>query len=561
MDKQQETNIVFPDPEHGSLNVQIYTSGSTSGLTTTDVPVTTHQETSRDTEFKVTPPTTAETTESSQVGAPATTNPTADKVNPSALPSIQFQSTKLQNTTISRQVTKQGKVPVNEVVMLPSAASQNHEELARKFPSLRQLSSEDDRNWGATYLSSLWFNPAGDALQGSLSRENTDWRQGLEVNGDLLRSMKPHYGKPINAVVTGEQALQLAYTHMGIGDLFHAAMWNSGFWVTFKPAPDTVWLNINRMLGADVTRISRDTYGLLHSTATSLTIATIIDAILPFVYGTSVNPGEMSVTDIPKYLKTPDEHDFIWGFICANYPNGFNIDRSCIADPSKCRHVIRETINPAELQLVDNTAIPEYCRGHMRSRSNGVMSLKSVKEYQERLDSSLGQVIRIGRDSETELYLRAPTSQEKRFMSETYAENIKRSVTESVTNDVPESQREELYRQHITATEMRMYQHWVKKIVFSGVTADNPDDIANILGVWTRDDEMRAQFFDEIAKFIDNSAISVIALTAVKCPNCGADHSSPEQRHRGKIDCIPLDIVQVFSHLAEYKTRVISARL
>lgn len=482
-------------------------------------------------------------------------------VDPSTLPGISFEANKTQNVTLTRPTVSPGHNKGDEVAMLPPAASDNHKDLTRKFPSLRQLSSTEDRKWGATYLQSLWTNPAADALQDSLSREGSDWRQGVTINGENLRSQIPHYAKPVNSIVTGEQALQLAYAHMEIGDLFHAGMFNSGFWVTFKPAPDPVWLNINRLLGADTSRICRDTYGLLHSTASALTIATIIDCILPFVYSTSVNPGEMPINDIPMHLKAPDEQDFIWGFICANYPRGFNIERSCIADPSRCRHVIKEVIHPNELQWVDNAMLPEFCRNHMRSRAPGVMALKSVQEYQERLEASIGQVIQIGKDKGTEITLRAPTSQQKRMMCEAYVSGIKQSVLESVTDDVPMSQRESLYQEQVVATEMRMYQHWVSKIVFNAVTVDKPEDIANILGIWTRDNEMRNQFFEEMAKFIDKSAVTLLGLEAVKCPNCGADHSSPSQKENNRIDCIPLDIVQVFSHLAEFKTRVISARM
>lgn len=481
-------------------------------------------------------------------------------VNAASLPGMTFEEEKLQNVTMTRPTVKAGTVNVDETAMFPPAAAANHTELTRKFPSLRQLSSGEDRRWGATYLNSLWMSPADNALQDSLSREGSDWRQGVQINGENLRSQTPHYDKPVNKIVTGEQALALAYAHMEIGDIFHAGMFNSGFWVSFKPAPDPVWLNINRLLGADVTRICRETYGLLHSTATSLTIATIIDCILPFVYSTTVNPAEMSINDIPKYLKASDEMDFIWGFICANYPRGFNIERSCIADPSACRSVIKEVIQPGELQWVDNAALPEFCRVHMRARNAGQMSLKHVQEYQERLDAHLGQVVTIGKNLVAELTLKTPTSQQKRLMTEAYVEGVKSSVLSSVGDDVPMTQRENLYQEHMTATEMRMYQHWVSKIVFNGVTVDQPEDIANILGVWTRDNELRIQFFEEMAKFIDKTAITILALAAVQCPNCGANHSSPTQVGRSKIDCVPIDILQVFSLLAEFKTRVISAR-
>lgn len=504
--------------------------------------------------------------------APETVTTAAPAVETATTPSTSIDDVKgisfgglPHNVTIERPTVKPGKAPVNEELSVPPAPLSTQEEVLRTMPNLRDVTEESDVEWGRTLLHSNSMSPilADGNLEDIFSREGSDWGQGIKVNGDTLRSRVPTFPRVENAKVTGDQAIQLAYSHMQMGDIFHAAMWNSGFWVSFKPAPEPVWMTINRMLGNETLRVDRKTYGLLHSNATALTISTIINAILPYVYSTSVNPSEMPITSLAEHLSNLDEHDFIWGFIAANYPNGFNIERPCEVDPSKCRTVIKETLNVQELQIVDKEKLPEPCRNHMRQRQAGQMSLKSVIEYQERLQQAMDSVVVIKGQSgqEASIVFSVPSSIKKARMSDAYADDIQESVIKAVTSKAPAAQRPAVYEEFATATEMRMYQHWVKEIRIGTNVIEGERDIANILGAWTRDSDMRIQFFKEISSFIKKCSFTAIGLEAAKCPACGADHSNPEQKLRGRIDYIPLDVVMLFSSLAEFKSRLNSARV
>lgn len=488
-----------------------------------------------------------------------------DEVTFSRMPVLEFD-TPPHNVELTTPTTVPGEGIFADSLDLPSAASGTQEKLISTFPNLKDVKDPSDRAWASTFMQSMQMVPAANMLDGAFSREGSDWRQGIEINGETIRSAIPRFKSPSNSEISGEQGLQMAFSHMGMGDFFHAAMWNSGFWVTFKPAPEAVWLNINRILGQNVAGISRETYGMLHSSATALAISTVINSILPYVYATSVDNNEMPVTSIPKYLSNHDEHDFIWGFICANYPQGVSIERSCITDPNVCRFLIKEKLQVTELQVTDRAALPEENRLHMRSRSHGSMSLKSVIAYQERLNASFSSVITLKGSSgkEAKLTLAIPSSEKKTAMSNAYIADVQESILATVTDELPVEQREALFDERMAATELRLYQHWVKRIELSDDRNNAITDettIANTLGVWTRDPVLRTQFFEELMKFINNSTVSAIGMAPAKCPSCGGDHVRPEQRLRGKIDFIPLDVIQVFSYLAEFKTRLILARV
>lgn len=467
-----------------------------------------------------------------------------------------------QNVTTTRATTSSEPNKHPDTLLIPAAPSSTQEELVRRMPNLSRDSAPSDARWASSFFGGQLNVPLNNDVETSLYREGSDWRQGVTVNGESIYSTIPRFPTPNNARLEGAQAIQAAFQHMELGDIFHAAMWNSGFWVSFKPAPDSLWITINRLLGTEVMNISRETYGILHSTATSLAISTIIDSILPYVYGTSVNPNEMPLTSIPEHLSVLDEHDFIWGFIVANYPNGFNIERSCVADPSKCRHVIKELLHVREMQFVDNAALPENMKAHMRSRSIGSMSLKSVKEYQEKLHQTTDAVITLSTASgaTASMKLSTPSSQRKNQQADQYIDSTREDVLRSVTSDTPASQRTTLYNEYLSATEMRLYQHWVKEITLGTNSINDPNDIAQTLGMWTRDATLRTQFFEQVQKFINNTSLSAIALEAATCPNCGQSHSREEQKLRGHIDCVPVDVVQLFSNLAEFKVQLVAAR-
>lgn len=465
------------------------------------------------------------------------------------------------NVQIDRPTTKPEPSVRRENLWLPAAPYASQGELLKSFPNMQDNRSSIDVHWASTFMSGMKTSPANGDLDKALSRDGSDWRQGITHNGDSIRSTIPRVNLPANTELTGEKAIQAAVRHMRLGDLFHAAMWESGFWVTFKPAPEAVWMDINRQLGMEVAGITRDTYGLLHSSSTSLATSTIIRAILPHVYATSVSLADMPVSDIPKYLSAQDEQDFIWGFIAANHPDGFGIERACITDPSKCRHVIKETIQVTELQVVDVSALSEKMRTHMHKRGPGSMKLQEVLSYQEELmaRSECTREIKGSYGITASIRLRVPTSAAREQLSATYVAELQQNILQVVTSEAPPQARRQAYDEYHTATEMRLYHHYVTRIDVGGNAITDPSDIGRVLGEWSRDPQLRASFFEVMSEFLNASAVSAIGLEAAICPNCNGSHSRPDQKLRGKIDYVVLDVIQAFSRLAVYKNRLISA--
>lgn len=467
------------------------------------------------------------------------------------------------NVKITRPMTSDKETPADLTIDLPSAAVHRSQELIERFPNLSGLTYGPDINWSQRYMGGLFMATYGHGLDASLSRKGSEWGQGAEYNGETIKSFIPVTKRTPGQTLTTDQTIQMAMSHLGLGDYFMTALWESGFWVMFRPVPDYVWIEINRLLGIHDIRLSRATYGLIHSGMTSLTVETIINAILPYVHRTSVNQAQLPLTDIPKYMSTTDKYNFIWGFIVSNYPHGFTSERSCFADITKCRHVVTDTLEIADMQLVDYKGLGEDAILHMRSKAPGSMSLESVLEYQKKIRARTDKIVELKTGSQKTIKMKLSIpSLLKEFIAMTeHVEKIRDAVLKTVTSDTPVRERDRLMEEYMVSAELAMYRHWVNQIVVTeAFPIDDEKAIADTLEVLTKDHVLRADFFAKMTEFINNTSFSLIAIETLKCPNCGATHSNENALNPEFRDCVPVDLIQLFSVIAEHKTRVVRAR-
>lgn len=466
------------------------------------------------------------------------------------------------NVTITRPMTSDKETPAVETLRMPSADVQQHKDLLARFPNMTKNVSPSDADWLATFIDGLRMISSNRQYQASLTREGSDWRQGLEDDGSIIRSQIPRFTRPAGQALTGSDAVRHAVAYLGMGDVFSAAMWHSGFWVTFSPAPEIAWLELNRLLASDEVRLGRDSYGLAHSGMTALAQETIVRYITQFVYSTSVKANEMPIADIPKYLSSHDVNAFIWAFVVANFPHGFNIERACIVDPTTCRHKNEETLEMTELQVVDNTVFDVAMRTHMRKRQQGSVPLQAVIDYQERVASCAPQTVEVktGSQKVIKMTLAPPTADKAFDMAHNHVDMVVQAVQRTVTAETSVRERHMSLNDYFTATEMCIYQHWIKSIEFNDNIVENESDIQELLGAFTKDPVLRASYLDAISAYIDKSVISVIGLSTMVCGGCGKSHTRESKLRPELQDVVPFDITHVFLLLAEFKSQVIRAR-
>lgn len=447
-----------------------------------------------------------------------------------------------------------------ERVPLPPNTVSYVDRKIKHIPNIDTVVSPNQHSWVQTLrvgMSNLAFD---DFYQKAITRPTSQYAQSLVHNGHEIRGVAPSFkSKPGTHEIEGETALLQLVSHLGVGGLFRVPLWNSGIWVTFKPATDSEMLELNRMLAADKIVMGRLSYGLALSSTTVVTLDRIFDFVLRHVYNTSVNPDEMPLSKLSEWIAPQDISSFIWGFLCANYPSGFHYATSCVANPDSCNYVIEETINVTKLQWIDRSELNEWQRAHMSSMQANAKKLDQIKRYREEFTKFGDRRISIteGSDRETGIVLRTPTVPEYIEQGYSWINGIVEAVSTSITGEDNIDRRNEEINKLSKATSLCQYSHWISQIeIVENKDSENQstriikdsETISKVLAQISAIDSLREKIIDSVIEYINDTTISVIGIPTFECPSCG---KAPEAvktfpRH---VSVIPLDLIQVFFEL------------
>lgn len=464
-------------------------------------------------------------------------------------------------------------------IAIPPASEKAIMHSLNRIPQgMKVTESQRQKEWAFVLEDSLKMLPMEDRKQDRMAEEGSTFKQHVEMGGQTYRGMAPKVRQtPGVKELEGERALIQLVTHLGVGGLFLAPMWNSGFWVTFKPATETELLELNRLIYSDKIQLGRWSYGLALSNNIVYSLDHVFEFALRHVYTTSVKSEEMPIQDIRKWLAPQDLDSFIWGFLCANYPSGFHYETACIEDPTKCNHVIEENLNVTKLQWVDNNGLTEWQKQHMSSRLPDSKSLDSIKKYQEER-ARMNQkriLLNQGTSHELALTIKTPTIVEYVEQGYRWVSDIVNGVNAVLEESASSNERNALINKISKASILCQYVHWVDSIEYGELTPkDGHVDeqsraiitdrttIENLLKTLSATDSIREEITEAIIEYINHSTVTVIGVPAYDCPACGkAQEGDAPKKFPRHTSVIPLDLLQVFFALLRQRLGRIETRL
>lgn len=462
----------------------------------------------------------------------------------------------------------------DKIAIPPDTAAVIEEKMA-KAPNMDMIVSEQQHQWAETMRESMFHLPMDDLYTERLNDPSSDFRQSVSFNGTEMRGKSPtHKKKPGEQYAEGERALLQYVTHLGIGGLFRAPMWNSGFWVTFKPATESEMIELNRIIMSDKIQAGRWSYGLALSNTTVYTQNRIFDFILGHVYNTSVLPDEMPIEKLRDWLVPQDLQSFIWGFLCSNYPSGFHYETGCINDAAKCTHLIKENLNVSKLQWTDNAALTDWQKQHMASMGANTRTLASVKQYQETMAKNQKRriVLEQGSSHEIAFTIKTPTVAQYIEQGHRWISGLVENVNAVLGMDASADARNTQINKLTKATTLCQYIHWIEEIEYGELTtlSETPDQrsiskvidrasIERLLVANSAVDSLREGMIEAVLKYINDTTVSVIGVPAFDCPICQhpQDGAKTFPRHTS---IIPLDLIQVFFALMGQRLNRIETR-
>lgn len=461
-----------------------------------------------------------------------------------------------------------------DTIAIPPAPATYMERVLTMLPNLQIDTNANQASWADLTQQSLFQIPHRHMYENRINAADSKFRQTVEFNGFKLNGTSAVFKSTIGtSVVDSERAILQLNEHMGIGSMFKAPMWNSGFWVTFKSASEAELLDLNDMIGMEVLELGRYTYGLSFSSMTGATLDTVMDFIEAHIYNTSVNQKEMPVNEIRKHLLAPDIDSFLWGFLRAQYPAGFYYETPCINNPTKCNHIHQATLNLSYLQYTDTSLLSDEQLNHMRESKANSQSLESIKKYQASLKNLFPRrhVMNEGTKHELAFTTRVPTVEEYVTHTHAWINGIVDSINRNFKEEKP-AVRNSRINSRGRATMLAMYTHFIESIEFGKFSGDETQQsvamvvdkagIRNALGTLSAIDSVREEMITLILGDIDEITLSVIGVPAYDCPVCQApqEGENKEPKYPRHTAVIPLDMLQVFFGLLSQRISRIGMR-
>ena len=436
-------------------------------------------------------------------------------------------------------------------------------------PAINLGTTSKQQHWVSVLQRSAPYVSLGDHMQKRLADKKAKFTQSIEHRGQRLHGVAPSPKlQPGTTEMEGERALLQMVSHLGIGGLTRIPLFNSGFWVFFKPASPMEMLTLRMMTTGDKVELGRRSYGLTHSNHIVYSLSRIFEMALAHVYATSVDATEMHPNEIRKYLKPQDLHVFIWGFLFACYPSGFRYETACIENPEKCQHVFEGTLAISKIRVDDSNLLSDKQKAFMCSFSSNSRKLKEVLDYQTELTAMQDKriIFNEGSNNEVAITLQTPSVVEYIEQGYSYINSIVDSVTKAMAMDASDQERTLFMEEASRSSTLCQYIHFVKSVEFGQLS--KPDGavvkmtdrstVMDALKVLSPTASLREAIIKAILDYIAESTVSIIAMPAYDCPVCKAEQDAHLTTRLPKHTAyIPLDIIQIFfGLLAQYTERI-----
>lgn len=443
-------------------------------------------------------------------------------------------------------------------VALPSAtANEVIQRLEDCSSSLVDSASPAQKRWEEAVMSAQGAPLYANAYVAPLVSPDRDWVTAVDGPTGPLRSSAPRVKRSANVKYTGATARRIARTELGLGGAFGVGLWHSGFWVRLRPPTEGAMLELYQNLTQEKAQLGRATYGLIFSGMGGYYSRILLDFVLEYVVDTSLilEDGE----DIRNYIHVHDLPILYWGLACAHWSRGFLYSRPCVAKPGECSHVITETLNlREEMHVVDKRCLTAYQKQHMSKLQPRSVTTASLQQYQDEFLHRSPRLVNIDTPAaKIVITLKSPTARGHIQASYDWVNGIEELYPESLGVDV--KTRQKFLLNQGRASLMRQYEHYVQSIRINDILLDDAEAISGTLEDMSGDEKIRVEFLKAVAKYIDDTVVSMIAIPSFICPSCGGQQNvgRPDTPHPNRI---PLSVERLFFHLLALQVQEIETR-
>lgn len=450
-------------------------------------------------------------------------------------------------------------IEISASIALPTTTQK---EMFKKLGGINvnNLEAELPEKWENAVASGNYHRVYNDELDKSVNRDGSDW--GTQVDVDIDGNQKVLKGRYVNPKANGTinlaNAKLLIQQKIGSGTPFHVPLFHTGIWVTFKPPGDTATVNLDQAIKNDTIIFGRSTHGAVFSNVSSYTVSRFAIHALEHVVETTAKVGDDIVGGLLDIINPLDYPILVWGLACSMHSNGFDFSRACLNNPETCQHVVEGKINLDLLNYVDRNSLTDYQKKFMVNRRRYSVDLTgkdSLETYQAEFKNRFKKV---EITDDVSVVFNVPSLAKYIDQGYHWIEGIVQLVEESNKN-IRRDDKELFIIKQAQATALNQYMHWVSCIWVGDQKFTNLNQIIAMLEVLSSSDQAREKFLEEVNNFINENMMSLIALPAYDCPECGKPQDE-ENDLPNMQNLIPLDAQSLFFTLFGRRIGLISKR-
>jgi|JFJP01.1.fsa_nt_gi hypothetical protein len=432
----------------------------------------------------------------------------------------------------------------SEKIALPTGYGSDIKDSLSKLPNINLTDSPSAREWVRVLNEGLEYIPMQEMFKETVENKTSEFTQKPEYNGKPLIAASPKFEKMENNVLKGEKAVIRVLQTLGLGNLFQVPLWHSGIWVTIKPPTEAEIIELNRQLINDKIQFGRYTYGLAFANTTAYTTERLVNFVLEHIYNTTINTESLSGDDLKKMINSQDIPILLWGIICTIYPNGYKYQRSCIANPEECNHVIEETINVTKLLWTNLKNTTDYQKDHMSHRQARSRTLDQIQRYKDELSQIHKTRVKIDNDKDIYITIKSPSIFNYINSGHSWITSIVDTVEKTINSEANGDEKETLITRYAQASRLRQYSHWIESIEIETNISNDQETTDEILNIISSDDQLFSSIMLKIKDYINNSVMSLIGIPSFNCPKCNKEQIIDVYPQFTNI--IPLDVQQTF---------------
>lgn len=390
----------------------------------------------------------------------------------------------------------------------------------------KYVSSEEGRAWAAAASFAADLLPKSPVYEEVKHREKADIHQYVEHEGFKMGASMPNYEYIPGKKLTGKEAATRMRTAMGLGAKIRIPLWHTGIWVELEAPSDSELLMLDQLISEEKIELAAKTGGMIFSNEGIYMFEHLMNFILDHVITTSLNTTDRET--LLRVISLQDCYYLAHGMAMTIYPQGYPLRIPCVENIDKCKHVTEAHVNLAYMLMVDRNALTQEQKLHMAKKKT-FFSPEEVLAYQK--SGILGEGRRVEITDKLALVLRRPSLLDNINAGHAWIDGMLETVSKALGPSVPVKEKNTFIEKQTRLTFLRQYSHWIERVVYGQEEFEGEESVAAILDVLSTDTELWTKFFDDVAQFIKDTAISFVAITNYPCPSCGTPLTPEDAQH------------------------------